>query len=159
MKTYNKKIKCGYKIKDYFEYNRKNSISITRIVSLVLFGVIVFNIGKSILEIKNIQNYIEGNSNTHTMLINSKEELQSMEKAKDAEDINMGNVRKIFEVVGVENIDSLHVNRNFANVVGRAKDMKTVEILMKNKILAGAHIKRIEGGQRYTFEIESGGAL
>ena len=47
------KKKDEYKLKNYFEYNKKNSISITRIVSLVLIGIITINIFSSIKEIKD----------------------------------------------------------------------------------------------------------
>lgn len=153
----NEKNKC--KLKDYFEYNRKNRISIIRVVSLVLFGLIIFNMIESILEIKNMQSYIVGNSNSHEILINSKKELETAENANNIKKINMGNIRKIFEVVGVENIDSLHVDQTSANVVGKAEDMKIIEKLMKNKILNGAHVKRIEGGKIYRFEINAGDSL
>ena len=127
------KKKDEYKLKDYFEYNKKNSISITRIVSLVLIGVIAINIFSSIREIKDMQSYILGNSDSKEILSNSKEELKSIENTED-KNINIGNVRKIFEVAGVENIDSIYIDQNTTNVIGKTNDMKIIEKLMKNKL-------------------------
>ena len=149
------KKKDEYKLKDYFEYNKKNSISITRIVSLVLIGIITINIFSSIREIKDIQSYILGNSDSKEILSNSKEELKSIENTED-KNINIRNVRKIFEVAGVENIDSIYIDQNTTNVIGKTNDMKIIEKLMKNKLLKGAHVKRIEGRDLYKFEIDSG---
>ena len=149
------KKKDEYKLKDYFEYNKKNSISITRIVSLVLIGIITINIFSSIKEIKDMQSYILGNSGSKEILSNSKEELKSIENTED-KNINIGNVRKIFEVAGVENIDSIYIDQNTTNVIGKTNDMKIIEKLMKNKLLKGAHVKRIEGRDLYKFEIDSG---
>lgn len=139
-------------LKDYFEYKRKSSISITRIASMVVFFLIIFNIISGIIEIKNIQNYIIENQTNDNILLNSKEE----HKQNNNKRINMGNVRKIFETVGEENLDSMYVDQESAQVIGKARDMKTIEILMKNKILKESYIKRIEGGSVYTFEIYSG---
>lgn len=149
------KKKDEYKLKDYFEYNKKNSISITRIVSLVLIGIITINIFSSIREIKDMQSYILGNSDSKEILSNSKEELKSIENTED-KNINIGNVRKIFEVAGVENIDSIYIDQNTTNVIGKTNDMKIIEKLMKNKLLKGAYVKRIEGRDLYKFEIDSG---
>ena len=77
------KKKDEYKLKNYFEYNRRNSISITRILSLVLIGVIAFNIFSSIQEIKDMQSYILGNSDSESLLLDSKEELKSIENTND----------------------------------------------------------------------------
>lgn len=140
-------------LKDYFEYKRKSSISITRIASMVVFFLIIFNIISGIIEIKNIQNYIIENQTNDNILINSQKEYKQNNNNKR---INMGNVRKIFETVGEENLDSMYVDQESAQVIGKSKDMKTIEILMKNKILKESYIKRIEGGSVYTFEIDSG---
>lgn len=140
-------------LKDYFEYKRKSSISITRIASMVVFFLIIFNIISGIIEIKNIQNYIIENQTNDNILINSQKEHKQNNNNKR---INMGNVRKIFETVGEENLDSMYVDQESAQVIGKARDMKTIEILMKNKILKESYIKRIEGGSVYTFEIDSG---
>lgn len=140
-------------LKDYFEYKRKSSISITRIASMVVFFLIIFNIISGIIEIKNIQNYIIENQTNDNILINSQKEYKQNNNNKR---INMGNVRKIFETVGEENLDSMYVDQESAQVIGKARDMKTIEILMKNKILKESYIKRIEGGSVYTFEIDSG---
>ncbi len=140
-------------LKDYFEYKRKSSISITRIASMVVFFLIIFNIISGIIEIKNIQNYIIENQTNDNILINSQKEHKQNNNNKR---INMGNVRKIFETVGEENLDSMYVDQESAQVIGKSKDMKTIEILMKNKILKESYIKRIEGGSVYTFEIDSG---
>ena len=140
-------------LKDYFEYKRKSSISITRIASMVVFFLIIFNIISGIIEIKNIQNYIIENQTNDNILINSQKEYKQNNNNKR---INMGNVRKIFETVGEENLDSMYVDQESAQVIGKARDMKTIEILMKNKILKESYIKRIEGGSVYTFEIYSG---
>lgn len=140
-------------LKDYFEYKRKSSISITRIASMVVFFLIIFNIISGIIEIKNIQNYIIENQTNDNILINSRNEHKQNNNNKR---INMGNVRKIFETVGEENLDSMYVDQESAQVIGKSKDMKTIEILMKNKILKESYIKRIEGGSVYTFEIDSG---
>lgn len=140
-------------LKDYFEYKRKSSISITRIASMVVFFLIIFNIISGIIEIKNIQNYIIENQTNDNILINSQKEHKQNNNNKR---INMGNVRKIFETVGEENLDSMYVDQESAQVIGKSKDMKTIEILMKNKILKESYIKRIEGGSVYTFEIYSG---
>lgn len=140
-------------LKDYFEYKRKSSISITRIASMVVFFLIIFNIISGIIEIKNIQNYIIENQTNDNILINSQKEHKQNNNNKR---INMGNVRKIFETVGEENLDSMYVDQESAQVIGKARDMKTIEILMKNKILKESYIKRIEGGSVYTFEIYSG---
>lgn len=140
-------------LKDYFEYKRKSSISITRIASMVVFFLIIFNIISGIIEIKNIQNYIIENQTNDNILINSQNEHKQNNNNKR---INMGNVRKIFETVGEENLDSMYVDQESAQVIGKARDMKTIEILMKNKILKESYIKRIEGGSVYTFEIDSG---
>lgn len=140
-------------LKDYFEYKRKSSISITRIASMVVFFLIIFNIISGIIEIKNIQNYIIENQTNDNILINSQKEHKQNNNNKR---INMGNVRKMFETVGEENLDSMYVDRESAQVIGKSKDMKTIEILMKNKILKESYIKRIEGGSVYTFEIDSG---
>lgn len=140
-------------LKDYFEYKRKSSISIKRIASMVVFFLIIFNIISGIIEIKNIQNYIIENQTNDNILINSQKEHKQNNNNKR---INMGNVRKMFETVGEENLDSMYVDRESAQVIGKSKDMKTIEILMKNKILKESYIKRIEGGSVYTFEIDSG---
>ena len=140
-------------LKDYFEYKRKSSISITRIASMVVFFLIIFNIISGIIEIKNIQNYIIENQTNDNILINSQKEHKQNNNNKR---INMGNVRKIFETVGEENLDSMYVDQESAQVIGKYRDMKTIEILMKNKILKESYIKRIEGGSVYTFEIDSG---
>lgn len=140
-------------LKDYFEYKRKSSISITRIASMVVFFLIIFNIISGIIEIKNIQNYIIENQTNDNILINSQKEHKQNNNNKR---INMGNVRKIFETVGEENLDSMYVDQESAQVIGKSKDMKTIEVLMKNKILKESYIKRIEGGSVYTFEIDSG---
>ena len=140
-------------LKDYFEYKRKSSISITRIASMVVFFLIIFNIISGIIEIKNIQNYIIENQTNDNILINSQKEHKQNNNNKR---INMGNVRKIFETVGEENLDSMYVDQESAQVIGKARDMKTIELLMKNKILKESYIKRIEGGSVYTFEIYSG---
>lgn len=140
-------------LKDYFEYKRKSSISIIRIASMVVFFLIIFNIISGIIEIKNIQNYIIENQTNDNILINSQKEHKQNNNNKR---INMGNVRKIFETVGEENLDSMYVDQESAQVIGKSKDMKTIEILMKNKILKESYIKRIEGGSVYTFEIYSG---
>lgn len=140
-------------LKDYFEYKRKSSISITRIASMVVFFLIIFNIISGIIEIKNIQNYIIENQTNDNILINSQKEHKQNNNNKR---INMGNVRKIFEIVGEENLDSMYVDQESAQVIGKYRDMKTIEILMKNKILKESYIKRIEGGSVYTFEIDSG---
>ena len=140
-------------LKDYFEYKRKSSISITRIASMVVFFLIIFNIISGIIEIKNIQNYIIENQTNDNILINSQKEHKQNNNNKR---INMGNVRKIFETVGEENLDSMYVDQESAQVIGKSKDMKVIEILMKNKILKESYIKRIEGGSVYTFEIDSG---
>ena len=149
------KKKDEYKLKNYFEYNRKNSISITRILSLVLIGVIAFNIFSSIQEIKDMQSYILGNSDSESLLLDSKEELKSIENTND-KNIDINNVRKIFEVAGLENIDSLYIDQNTTNIRGKTKDIKTIEKLMKNKLLKESHVKRIEGRDLYKFEIDSG---
>ena len=151
------KKKDEYKLKDYFEYNRKNSISITRIVSLVLIGVIAINIFSSIREIKDMQSYILGNSDSKEILSNSKEELKSIENTED-KNINIRNTCKtnVNSVAGVENIDSIYIDQNTTNVIGKTNDMKIIEKLMKNKLLKGAHVKRIEGRDLYKFEIDSG---
>lgn len=143
------------KLKNYFEYNRKNSISVIRIVSMVLICVIAFNIFSSIQEIKDMQSYILGNSDSKSLLLNSKEELKSIENTYD-KNIDINNVRKIFEVAGVENIDSVYIDLNTTNVIGKTTDIKTIEKLMKNKLLKGSHVKRIEGRELYKFEIDSG---
>lgn len=149
------KKKDEYKLKNYFEYNRKNSISITRILSLVLIGVIAFNIFSSIQEIKDMQSYILGNSDSESLLLDSKEELKSIENTND-KNIDINNVRKIFEVAGLENIDSLYIDQNTTNIIGNTTDIKTIEKLMKNKLLKESHVKRIEGRDLYKFEIDSG---
>ena len=87
------------------------------------------------------------------ILINSQKEHK---QNTDNKRINMGNVRKIFEIVGEENLDSIYVDQESTHVIGKYRDMKTIEILMKNKILKESYIKRIEGGSVYTFEIDSG---
>lgn len=102
-----------------------------------------------------MQSYILGNSDSKEILSNSKEELKSIENTED-KNINIGNVRKIFEVAGVENIDSVYIDQNTTNVIGKTNDMKIIEKLMKNKLLKGAHVKRIEGRDLYKFEIDSG---
>lgn len=142
------------KLKNYFD-NEKNNISIIRIVSLVIFFIIIFNIIGGIIEIKNMEKYIMGNSNSYEILNDSKKELESVENTIKSKKINMGNVRKIFETIGVENIDSIQININSAMVIGKSNDMKTIEKLMKNKILKNSHVRRIEGGEKYTFEITS----
>lgn len=149
------KKKDEYKLKNYFEYNRKNSISITRTLSLVLIGVIAFNIFSSIQEIKDMQSYILGNSDSESLLLDSKEELKSIENTND-KNIDINNVRKIFEVAGLENIDSLYIDQNTTNIIGKTTDIKTIEKLMKNKLLKESHVKRIEGRDLYKFEIDSG---
>ena len=149
------KKKDEYKLKNYFEYNRRNSISITRILSLVLIGVIAFNIFSSIQEIKDMQSYILGNSDSESLLLDSKEELKSIENTND-KNIDINNVRKIFEVAGLENIDSLYIDQNTTNIIGKTTDIKTIEKLMKNKLLKESHVKRIVGRDLYKFEIDSG---
>lgn len=139
-------------LKDYFDYKRKSSISITRIVSMVVFFLIIFNIITGIIEIKNIQKYIIENQTNDGILATYEKELEQNSNNKK---INTGNIRKIFETVGEENLDSLYVDQKSVQVIGKSKDMKTIEILMKNKILQGSYIRRIEGGSMYTFEIDS----
>lgn len=145
-----------YNIKNYFEYNKKKNISILRIISLIIFFIIIFNISTGILEIKNIENYILENNNSNSVLLDSKEELEKIKSENTSNTINMGNVRKIFETVGEENIDTLDIDNNNIRIVGRAKDIKTIEILLRNKLLKGSYVKKIEGGSLYTFEICSG---
>lgn len=145
-----------YNIKNYFEYNKKKNISILRIISLIIFFIIIFNISIGILEIKNIENYILENNNSNSVLLDSKEELEKIKSENTSNTINMGNVRKIFETVGEENIDTLDIDNNNIRIVGRAKDIKTIEILLRNKLLKGSYVKKIEGGSLYTFEICSG---
>lgn len=143
------------KLKNYFDYEEKNNISIIRIVSLVIFFIIIFNVIGGIIEIKNMEKYITGNSNSYEILSDSKQELESIENTRKNKKINMGNVRKIFETVGIENLDSIQIDYNSVRVVGKSKDMKIIEKLMKNKILKNSHVSRIEGGEKYTFEITS----
>lgn len=145
-----------YNIKNYFEYNKKKNISILRIISLIIFFIIIFNISTGILEIKNIENYILENNNSNSVLLDSKEELEKIKSENTSNTINMGNVRKIFETVGEENIDTLDIDNNNIRIVGRAKDIKAIEILLRNKLLKGSYVKKIEGGSLYTFEICSG---
>lgn len=145
-----------YNIKNYFEYNKKKNISILRIISLIIFFIIIFNISTGILEIKNIENYILENNNSNSVLLDSKEELEKIKSENTSNTINMGNVRKIFETVGEENIDTLDIDNNNIRIVGRAKDIKTIEILLRNKLLKESYVKKIEGGSLYTFEICSG---
>lgn len=145
-----------YNIKNYFEYNKKKNISILRIISLIIFFIIIFNISTGILEIKNIENYILENNNSNSVLLDSKEELEKIKSENTSNTINMGNVRKIFETVGEENIDTLDIDNNNIRIVGRAKDIKTIEILLRNKLLKGSYVKKIEDGSLYTFEICSG---
>ena len=145
-----------YNIKNYFEYNKKKNISILRMVSLIIFFVIIFNISKGILEIKNIEDYILENNDSQSTLLNSKEEFDKIKSSDTDDTINMGNVRKIFDTVGEENIDSLDIDNNNVRIIGRTKDIKIIERLLKNKLLKGTYVKKIEGGSLYTFEICSG---
>lgn len=147
------KNKNKIELKNFFDYKRKNSISIIRIVSMVMFFLIVFNIANGIIEIKNIQNYILENNNNDSILTDLKKELIKEDKNNI---INLENVRKIFETVGEENIDSIYVDLDSVQVIGKSKDMKTIEILMKNKILEQSYIRKIEFGKVYNFEINSG---
>lgn len=120
---------------------------------MVMFFLIVFNIANGIIEIKNIQNYILENNNNDSILTDLKKELIKEDKNNI---INLENVRKIFETVGEENIDSIYVDLDSVQVIGKSKDMKTIEILMKNKILEQSYIRKIEFGKVYNFEINSG---
>lgn len=145
-----------YNIKNYFEYNKKKNISILRIISLIIFFVIIFNISTGILEIKNIEDYILENNDSNSALLNSKKEFDKIKSSDTDDTINMVNVRKIFDTVGEENIDSLDIDNNNVRIIGRTKDMKIIEKLLKNKLLKGTYVKKIEGGSLYTFEICSG---
>lgn len=145
-----------YNIKNYFEYNKKKNISILRIISLIIFFVIIFNISTGILEIKNIEDYILENNDSNSALLNSKKEFDKIKSSDTDDTINMVNVRKIFDTVGEENIDSLDIDNNNVRIIGRTKDMKIIEKLLKNKLLKGTYVKKIEGGSSYTFEICSG---
>lgn len=102
-----------------------------------------------------MQSYILGNSDSESLLLDSKEELKSIENTND-KNIDINNVRKIFEVAGLENIDSLYIDQNTTNIIGKTTDIKTIEKLMKNKLLKESHVKRIEGRDLYKFEIDSG---
>lgn len=142
-------------LRDYFKYEKKNSIDITRLISIILIILVGFNIFNGLMDIRNMENYIVSNENSHSVLENSKKEMKKLNEEKNYRKINMGNLRKIFDTVGVENIDSLYIERNNVQIIGRASNIKIIEELMKNKMLDNSYVKKIEGKNPYNFEIDS----
>lgn len=142
-------------LKDYFEYERKDKINITKIISIVMIIFIIVNISKGLIEIKNMESYIAGNKNSHSVLVNSQKEMENISKNKNFRNINSKNISEIFDTIGVENIDSMYIEEKGVQVIGKSKDIKTVEKLMNNKILEDAYVKKIEGENPFIFEIDS----
>ncbi len=142
-------------LRDYFKYEKKNSIDITRLISIILIILVGFNIFNGLMDIRNMENYIASNENSHSVLENSKKEMKKLNEENNYRKINMGNLRKIFDTVGVENLDSLYIERDNVQIIGRASNIKIIEKLMKNKILDNSYVKKIEGKNPYNFEIDS----
>lgn len=142
-------------LRDFFKYEKKNNIDITRLISLVLIVLVLFNIFNGLMDIKNMENYITSNENSHTILESSKKEIEKLNKENNERKINTGNLRKIFDTIGAKNLDSLYIEENNIQVIGKADNIKIVEKLMKNKILKNSYVKKIEGKNPYSFEIDS----